>query len=33
MGYDTKKTESEIMFENDYYKIYDCGYVKYNMYF
>lgn len=31
MGYDKSKTEKEIMFENGYHRIYDCGSMKYEM--
>lgn len=31
MGFDKNKTEKEIMFENDYYRIYDSGSIKYEI--
>jgi len=32
MGFDKNKTANEIMFENGYYRIYDCGHKKYALY-
>lgn len=31
MGFDSNKSASNIMFENEYYKIYDCGNYKFNL--
>ena len=31
MGYDKNKTADEIMLENNIYKIYDCGTIRYTL--